>query len=470
MTATKAKPSKPNARRIQLPRFRGGSTALLTNHDHEVILVGPADTSKTWAGCVKALLLCTDSRRPGVHGIMARKLFNSIHDSCARTFNTVSKGMGVRRLGGEKFTDKWIFPNGSELVCAGLDKPDKLLSSEWDFALIPQAEQLTDGEWEMVCGRVTGRGAVVAYPQVFGDCNPGPSMHWIRTRKSLTRIPSVHKDNPALYDDAGNITEEGIKRLGLLDSTLTGVRRKRLLEGIWATAEGAVYDMFDPAPGGPHVLVRDPKEMRRWFLAIDEGYTNPVVILLIGEDGDKRQHCFREFYRRGVLQADVVARAKLWFQCPIGYASAAPDPDGLLVLPAEAVRCEAAAVDESAAGLIADLNNGGVYAKGAKGRVLDGINLVQNRLKVQADGKARYSVDPSCVNHINEFESYVWNDKAAKDTPTKENDHSLDAVRYLLDYLHEGTGAFEGAGDITSGRPAGEERFRATERFRAGSL
>ncbi len=37
-------------------------------------------------------------------------------------------------------------------------------------------------------------------------------------------------------------------------------------------------------------------------------------------------------------------------------------------------------------------------------------------------------MDPSCVNTINEFESYEW--KPEKDEPKKENDHAMDAIRY----------------------------------------
>jgi phage terminase large subunit len=54
---------------------------------------------------------------------------------------------------------------------------------------------------------------------------------------------------------------------------------------------------------------------------------------------------------------------------------------------------------------------------------------VQDLLKIQGDGKPRLTVDPSCVNVINEFESYTW--KPEKDEPVKENDHAMDAVRYL---------------------------------------
>jgi phage terminase large subunit len=180
-----------------------------------------------------------------------------------------------------------------------------------------------------------------------------------------------------------------------------------LYEGIWATSEGAVYDMFDASI---HVKVRDEIEFVQWGLAMDAGYTHPAVILLIGIDDDGRWHIAREFYERGKLQEDVVRVAKDWFM---------------------EKGCEMIAVDEAAAGLIADLRNNGIPAQGGKGKVFGGITSVQDRLKVQGDGLPRLSVDPSCINTINEFESYVW--KPEKDEPVKENDHAMDAIRYFSD-------------------------------------
>ena len=414
-------------RTVNLPNFRGGPLQLLMNHDHEVVLSGGSDIGKTWAACVKSLILCTDPDRPNVHGCMVRKTFKSIRESGARTFNTITQGMGIKRFGGAQYTDKWVFPNGSELVCAGLDTPERLLGSEWDFVQVIQAEQLTENEWEIIASRCTGRGATVAYPQIFADCNPGGSKHWLRTRKSVTLLNSTHKDNPALYDDAGNATAEGVKRIGFLESTLTGVRRKRLLEGLWATAEGAVYANFDSAPGR-HVRERDWKEMVRWFLAIDCGFTHPTVILLVGEDGDGRQHLFKEFYQTGVVVEEWAKVARDWCQNPLGAIGARDY---------QKVVCELVACDEAAAEPIQVLKNLGLPAEGSKGRVETGIERIRNRLVFLGDGQPRLTIDPSCVETINEFESYVY--KEGTDVPKKEHDHCSDCWRYLLEALGEQT-------------------------------
>lgn len=429
-------PSTRDAVRINLPKFRGGPLSLLTCHDREVICVGPADSSKSYAACVKSYILCADPTRKGIHGAIVRKVFHSLFDSIIKTFDRVTAGLPVQPFGGKLYRERYLFPNGSELVPIGLDKPDKLLSSEWDFIQVCQAEELAESDWEMIASRCTGRGAVVRYPQVFGDCNPSGAKHWIRSRAKsgkLTLLEATHKDNPALYDDAGNKTPEGVRRLSALEATLTGVRLQRLFFGKWATSEGAIYEIFDTRIGGPHVMERNPGDMVRWFLALDEGFTNPAVILLVGEDPDGRWHVFSEYYERGKLQADVVAKAKEWHLEKL---------------------CELAAVDAAAAGLVADLLNEGIPAQAAKGRVLDGIAKVQERLKVQADGRARLTVDPSCVNTINEFESYVW--KPGKDEPVKKDDHAMDALRYLAD-----------ATEAESGLPVYESTDLSEEMWRA---
>lgn len=385
--------------------LRGGARQLWGCKAPEVILSGPADTGKTFGGLHKLDTLLW--KYPGSQAAIVRKTQKSLYGSVCVTYQSKVANMKVvTPFGGDKSPDRYIYPNGSVIWLGGMDNPDKVLSSERDFIYVNQAEELQEGDWETLTTRCNGRAGNAPYAQLMGDCNPGGSKHWIRERArrgSLRLLVSRHEDNPTIYNEDGTLTESGKARLASLE-TLTGVRRKRLLDGIWATAEGAVYDSFDTRF---HVVERPDSDFTRWVLAMDEGYTNPAVILLIGIDGDGRLHVAREFYERGKLQRDVVALAQTW---------------------ATEKRPEIVAVDAAAAGLIADLRDVGLPAQPRKGRVLDGITKVQALLKVQGDGKPRLTVSPDCVNLINEFESYVW--REGKDEPVKDNDHALDALRY----------------------------------------
>lgn len=435
-------------------QFRGGNRKLIACRLPQAMLSGPSDTGKTFTCCVKVHLLCC--RYAGSQHSIIRKTFASLAGSVCQTFERVSAGAGVQTLGADS-PRLYTYPNGSKVWLGGMDRPEKTLSSERDSIYIPQAEQLTQNEWELLSRAVSGRSAIVPCPQLFGDCNPAGSKHWLREHAKtgkMVMFTTTHKDNPSLYHSDGTevrsgeivcgieMKRSGTERIKTL-SDFTGVRRKRLFEGIWATAEGAVYDTFDAAV---HVSVRTIGEMQRFRLAIDEGYTNPAVILVLGVDADGRKHCFKEFYQTNVLPSEFVKTALDWFK---------------------EFHCERASVDESAAGLIADFNSVGMVAIGGKGRVLDGINKVQDRLAICGDRRPRYTIDPSCENHINEFESYVWAKDKPKDTPVKENDHSLDALRYDEDVDSVPSGAIKSVDDLYIGnvRPGLVPRSFTPRRF-----
>ena len=388
----------------------GGNREAMYCREHEFIVSGPAETGKTIGMCWKIHLMAM--KYAGAQGAIIRKRQTDVYGSVLQTFERVIDGAPVYPYGGQR-PQKYNYDNGSVIWVGGMDKPGKVLSSERDFVYVNQAEELLLDDWESITTRTTGRGAVMPYTMTFGDANPGGSKHWIVLRAKegkLKLIPTTHKDNPSLYDPlTGNLTEQGRRSLEQL-SKLTGIRRKRLFEGIWATAEGAVFDMFDSAV---HVRTQDQINYKNFRLAADEGYKHPAVILVIGEDNDRRRHVFEEFYKSGVLQADVVAEAK---RLGMKYGT------------------NRITVDESAAGLIADLKNEGLDAVGGKGRVLDRIYAIQDDLALQLDKRPRLTFDPSCVETINDFESYRWH--PLREEPIKEDDDGPDALGY--DYDNEG--------------------------------
>ena len=75
-----------------------------------------------------------------------------------------------------------------------------------------------------------------------------------------------------------------------------------------------------------------------------------------------------------------------------------------------------------------------IKVKEADNAVIDGINVVLNWL-----GEVRiHIVAERCPNLLKEFASYIWDMKAqerGEDKPIKQNDHALDALRYLLQTL-----------------------------------
>jgi phage terminase large subunit len=194
-----------------------------------------------------------------------------------------------------------------------------------------------------------------------------------------------------------------------LEASYTGKFARQELEGEFVGFEGLVYEEFDRGVhvhDGEHTFVRA-------IAGVDEGYTNPAVILVLGIDGDGRAFVVEEFYQRRRLQGEVVAEAqRLQAQHHI----------------------ETFYADPSAAGLIADMRRAGLPVKPARNEVYPGIQAVKARLAVQGDGRTRLAISPSCANTISEFESYCWKEsrQGTKDEPEKVNDHAMDALRYAM--------------------------------------
>jgi phage terminase large subunit len=390
--------------------FRGAALEFQAQAAPEIVLTGPSETGKTIAVLNR---LHQVARAQPIQAVILRKFHVDLHKSVLRTFEKkiIEPRDRVRVYGGSK-AEWYDYPSGARIYVSGLDRSSAALSAEYDLVFVNQAEELDVEDWETMTTRATGRAGNFASPAIWGDCNPRGAKHWILEREragKLVLLKSFHRDNPALYDEAGQPTAQGRRTMATLEA-LTGVRRKRLYEGEWVTPEGTVYDTFDRAV---HVRRREAQEFQYWLLALDEGYTNPAVVLLVGVDADLRLHIAREFYRAGVLPTQHANLALKW---------------------ARESGAGAAVCDPSATGLIAELRNAGLKVELPAARdVRRGIGLVHELLAVQKDGRPRLTVDPGCVNTINEFESYVY--RKGTEDPVKENDHTMDAGRYLVTWL-----------------------------------
>lgn len=430
--------------------LRGAARELWRCTAHEQMLSGPAESGKTVPWCHKLHALMWAF--PGCQLVMARKLLVDLYPSVFQTWLRVTKsrtdnpaGQYLRYYGGAK--PEWVsLPNGSRLWLAGLDHPGKALSSERDGVYINQAEEVALEDWETLLTRTTGRGAVMPWTFVGGDCNPGPPTHWILDRFQPSNpvpgrvfLESRHEDNPALFHADGTITEQGRRSLAILDG-LTGTRKERLRHGRWAQAEGVVYEGWDP---GVHLVdpFPIPDDWPR-YRAIDFGYINPFVCLWGATDPDGRLYIYRELYGTRRLVEE-------WADGRRG--SEMVNPHNIWSLSSgERYR---ATVRDHDAGEGAILESRGIPTVPAYKAVREGIQAVAARLTVQPDGKPRLMVfrgarvnppdphlmqdrKPTCT--ADEFPGYVWHTKGGQDRheePLKEDDHGCDAARYLVAHL-----------------------------------
>lgn len=383
---------------------RGASADLFKHHDPEVVISGPAGTGKTYGALWRLHLAAL--KYPGMRGIMLRKVQEDLTASALVTYQERILGAGnwnVRPFGGSKLVPaSFQYPNGSVLLIGGLDKPDKVMSREYDLVYVNEATELTEEDWEKLTARV--RWGVMPYQQVYGDCNPQSDGHWLYQRYETgktTMLFSWHEDNPTLFDPRTNDwTEAGAAYIGKLDN-LTGFRKDRLRLGKWTAAEGAVYPMFNRRDN-----VRE-MDCENWetVMGLDVGTRNPTSLSTYRYAGE-RLHKERELYRTGMSSDEIIDATATEY-----------DRSGATHV----------VIDPSAAGLIKSLRDRGVKVREGKNDVLVGISRVTSIIPT-------LTVDPSCKEIIREFGAYRYPDgrRSNSDAPVKENDHALDELRYVV--------------------------------------
>jgi len=408
------------------PAFRGAAAEIQSTTDHEWIIAGPAETGKTYAALWRLDTLMWQT--PGARAAMVRKVRADMDGTVLETWARIVVIRGGAEPFGGSHPEWYDYPNGARVYTGGMDRPGKVLSGERDFIYVNQAEELTLADWETLTTRCTGRGAQTKTPMIFGDCNPGPPQHWILGRQALKLLTSRHEDNPTLYDEAGNLTEQGVRTMQTLDA-LSGVRKERLRFGRWAAAEGVVYEDWGP---GVHRIPRFaiPAEWRR-IRVVDFGYTNPFVCQWWAIDGDGRMYLYREIYHTQRLVEDHAQRIRLL-------------TGGEKI---EATVCDHDAEDR------ATLERYGIPTRSAYKAIAIGIQAVAARLRKAPDGKPRLFVfDDALVERdeallqahkpistAEEFPAYAWpksaDGRALKEDPVKVDDHGMDATRYGVAYV-----------------------------------
>lgn len=437
---------------------RGAALELFRTRTSEVAIAGPAGTGKSLA-CLYRLHLAA-LNTPGIRCLIARKTAVSLGSTTLVTFDkkvaveALAAGI-VRWFGGSpREAAGYRYANGSVIVVGGLDKPEKVLSSEYDLIFVDEATEITIDDWETLGTRL--RNGKLSWQQQIAACNPSQPSHWIKQRADAGGMPmlhSRHRDNPAYMAADGTPTEKGIDYFAKLDA-LTGVRRARLRDGRWVAAEGVIYEAYDEAV---HLVdsFPIPREWTRWW-TVDFGYTNPFVCQMWAEDPDGRLWLYREHYKTRRLVEDHAAAIlrsvevcvehcgrnqrihdhRACERCVMGWGE--PKPRAVIV-------------DHDAEDRATLERHLGMGTSAARKGVSDGIQAVQSRLKVQADGKPRLHIlrgalverdqdladakKPTCT--AEEINGYVWavkpgNAGGMKEEPVKADDHGMDAMRYMV--------------------------------------
>jgi PBSX family phage terminase large subunit len=418
---------------------RGTAWKIFEDESPEILVAGPAGTGKSRAALEKLNAMAL--KYPGMRGLIVRKTAASLVTTALVTWHQhvigeLLQAGSVQVYGGLQKPEKYTYYNGSTILIAGMDKSTRIMSSEYDMVYVQEATELTEDDWEALTTRLRNK-SVMPFKQLIADCNPSYPTHWLKLRcdrGTTTMYLSTHEENPVFFNKDGSLTGEGLSYMSKLDN-LTGLRKARLRYGHWAGAEGTIYDEFDPSC---HVIDRidiRPEWARYW--AVDFGYTNPTVIQWWAEDEDGRLYLYREIYQTGTVVTDLAKQA----------LSLVTGEEGQWIEPKpRRIICDHDAENQDQFRQAI-----GLGTSNANKKVLPGIEAVQKRLRRAGDGKPRlFLLKDSLVKRDQaladkkkptsteeEVLGYIWDTgmgKATKESPVKENDHGMDAMRYMVAY------------------------------------
>ena len=367
----------------------GGSAALMRCQEPNVLFDGPSGTGKTRALIEKCHLLC--QAKPRVRVLWVRASRASMTQSVLEIFENkvLPEGHPFLHRQSRQHRTAYQYANGSEIVLGGLDKVDRLMSTEYDIIAVFEATEIVQDDWEKLSTRC--RNHRLPYQQIVADCNPAHPQHWLWMAYKagwLHRIQSKHEDNPT-------VTPDYLERL----RNLQGHRRSRLYEGLWVAAEGAVY----PDIGNCFVDPYEPPA-GRLVGGMDFGWTNPFAALagtLYKDDnGDDVLYIWYERYKSKVLisdHAEAIPTGHVWW------------------------------ADPSEPGSIIEMRRAGHKVHKAQNSIMLGINACTRRIDTGA-----LHISTACRALRAEVDAYRYDENKSSEKPIDEFNHACDALRYLV--------------------------------------
>jgi phage terminase large subunit len=378
----------------------------------EVLYSGAFGAGKTVALCLRLILR---ANRPGAREGAFRADLKRFRNTTLRTLVYGDGKMPALLTPGTYAHHKTeqtitLLKSGGQIVYGGLDDQAKLGSAQFSGVAIDEATDLLDENlWTFLLGRVR---LDVGIPlSIYGACNPGAPSHFLAKRFGLAggavALPQCHGIRTKSTDNP-HLPPAYIANLMAME----GMMKKRYVEGIWCGTDGLVYDSWNP-----EIHQLDPE--LKWVdakIGCDYGFAKPFAATLRLFDASGRVHHAREVYQARLQEATMVGAVQAL--CKIAEVD-------------YGVRVSRVVSDPAAPAFIGALRAAGLPAIPANNDVETGIEAVRRRLAIRSDGVPGLTISPRCRFTIAEMESYAYDTDAAVDKVIKENDHAMDAVRYV---------------------------------------
>ena len=365
--------------------------------------VGAIRSGKTFAGSAAFVAYTQAQENAYVHLILGRKLrvieteilpeVKSFADAWEIPYN-YNRGDQKIEIGSQTY-----------LLRAGNDvrSGDSLQGVTVHSALIDEATLLPEEFFKSAISRLT-----------YGDskawvlCNPSFPQHWLK--KKWLDAALVQQHLQFTFEDNPTLSEEVKARNRAM---FAGVFASRMVQGLWAAAEGLIYPDF-------HLETYDKEwKVEQTSVGCDYGIASTFALVALQRLRHKKEKTIQYHvpWCAGIKGGNDIKNPDDSELADFTMGRFTQDPFRSII------------IDPSAASFRAQLlktKNRKFNLRKAKNDVGPGIRTTGALLTTK-----ELTVDPDCTPLIEELESYAW-DETKEDTPLKQNDHYCDALRYAV--------------------------------------
>ncbi len=380
------------------------------------ILEGEVRSAKTWTMMVKLLAMIADGYEvPGLR-VMFGQTKQTVYDNVL--IDLFSFLQPTEYQFHKQSGELWLFGQEWRVIGAKDEGSEKFVRGKTvGIAYGDEATLVPASFMHMLTSRMSDERA-----RLYLTTNPDTPYHYLKVefiddkeKREKHYVETIH----FTMDDNLSLTPEVRRRY---EEMYTGVFYLRFIKGLWVIAEGAIYrDSLGPQceyddASRPVALLTSYAAR---YIGIDDGTVNPFVMLDVYDDGktlwQEQEFYFDSVKRMRQLTDEEKAEELVTF---IGE-----NKRGLVVL-----------VDPSAASLKAAIVKKGIQVRDAKNDVTEGIRRTASALKMGLY-KIHKANNP---NTVKENGTYSWAKKPADrgvEEPVKQNDHSCDAERYVINTM-----------------------------------
>jgi phage terminase large subunit len=371
-------------------------------------------------GAGKTLLLCNAIiehalENPGAFYLIGCQTYPMLRDTVLRTFmeemrlyqttmDNAKQEISIIK-DWNKTNNTMTLCNSSQIIFRSCEVgAEHLKSLNLDGFGLDEPVDIDESIFLMLQGRL--RGINTKHHMGILTGNPGGFDSWVYKYFFDRRNPDYISIQTNTYDNI-YLPQDYIRSM---EESFDSDYARRYIQGYWGSFEGLVYKDFDKEK---HVGEYSKMAFNNHIAGYDDGYRNPACLLIAGIDSNNKLFVLHELYLKNFTSGEISYQVQDLYK-KYGVRKIFCDPSGLNAIETfKRDRMYALDADNSKKG------------EGS------GISKLKTLFKTDS-----IFIDKSCVNLINQLQSYRYEkDKASgnyNEEPVKKDDHAVDALRYLV--------------------------------------